>query len=46
MIEVVKRDGNIVEYDRDKIIMAIGKANQEVPVEEQITRNSECLIKK
>lgn len=37
MVDVIKRDGAIVPYDRDKIIMAIGKANQEVPVEEQIT---------
>ena len=37
MIEVIKRDGTIVPYDRDKIIMAIGKANQEVTLEEQIT---------
>lgn len=35
MIKVQKRDGRIVEYDRDKIIKAILKANAEVELAEQ-----------
>ncbi|NNJ30050.1 anaerobic ribonucleoside-triphosphate reductase [Lacrimispora defluvii] len=35
MIKVQKRDGRIVEYDRDKIIKAILKANAEVEPTEQ-----------
>ncbi|MTK08930.1 MAG: anaerobic ribonucleoside-triphosphate reductase [Hungatella sp.] len=35
MIKVQKRDGRIVEYDRDKIIKAILKANAEVEFTEQ-----------
>jgi len=35
MIKVQKRDGRIVEYDRDKIIKAILKANAEVELTEQ-----------
>ena len=35
MIKVQKRDGRIVEYDRDKIIKAILKANAEVEFAEQ-----------
>lgn len=31
-MKVIKRDGRIVEYDRDKIILAIEKANQELPL--------------
>ena len=29
-MKVIKRDGKIVEYDREKIRIAIGKANNEV----------------
>ncbi len=35
MIKVQKRDGRIVEYDRDKIVKAILKANAEVELTEQ-----------
>ena len=30
LMQVIKRDGSIVEYDRAKIATAIGKANAEV----------------
>lgn len=35
MIKVQKRDGRIVEYDREKIVTAIRKANAEVEVSER-----------
>lgn len=34
---VIKRDGQEVNYNRSKIIVAIGKANEEVPEEERIS---------
>lgn len=34
---VIKRDGQKVNYNRSKIIVAIGKANEEVPEEERIS---------
>lgn len=34
---VIKRDGKEVNYNRSKIIVAIGKANEEVPEEERIS---------
>ena len=34
---VIKRDGQEVKYNRSKIIVAIGKANEEVPEEERIS---------
>lgn len=34
---VIKRDGQEVNYNRSKIIVAIGKANEEVPEEEKIS---------
>ncbi len=34
---VIKRDGREVNYDRSKIIVAISKANAEVPPEEKVT---------
>lgn len=36
---VIKRDGREVNYDRNKIIVAISKANEEVPPEEKITED-------
>ena len=30
MMKVIKRDGRVVEYDRNKIVIAIQKANAEV----------------
>ena len=37
MEKVIKRDGRCVAYDRNKIVSAIQKANQEVDPHEQIT---------
>ena len=34
---IVKRDGTEVMFDRSKIVVAIGKANAEVPVKERIS---------
>lgn len=36
-MRVIKRDGREVTYDRNKIVIAIQKANDEVPVGERIT---------
>ncbi|MBR1679526.1 MAG: anaerobic ribonucleoside-triphosphate reductase [Bacilli bacterium] len=38
-MKVVKRDGHIVDYDPQKIVAAITKANQEVAEEEMATQN-------
>ena len=38
-MRVVKRDGRRVDYERNKIIIAIQKANDEVEPEEQITED-------
>ena len=35
-MEVIKRDGRVVEYDRNKILVAIRKANDEVRMKEKI----------
>ena len=37
-MKIVKRDGRIVDYDRNKIIIAIGKANNEVSEEKRISQ--------
>ena len=37
IMKVIKRDGRRVEYDRNKIVIAIQKANDEVEPHEQIT---------
>ena len=37
-MKIVKRDGHIVEYDSDKIRIAIGKANNEVRGKEKATK--------
>ncbi len=42
-MQVIKRDGHIVDYDKEKIITAIGKANDEVNEEDGA---SESEIKK
>ena len=34
---VIKRDGSTVPYNRDKIVIAIQKANAEVEPEERVT---------
>lgn len=45
-MKIVKRDGKIVDYDREKIRVAIGKANDTVPEEDRITsRQVENIIK-
>ena len=36
-MKVIKRDGEIVQFDRSKIIIAIGKANEAVEPAERIT---------
>ena len=36
---VIKRDGTTVEYDRNKIEIAIEKANNEVPPTERIDKS-------
>ncbi len=38
-MKVIKRDGHIVDYDKEKIEIAIGKANKEVPEEEKATES-------
>ena len=38
-MKVIKRDGHIVDYDKEKIEIAIGKANAEVIEEERATPN-------
>ena len=37
-MKVIKRDGSTVDFDRSKIIKAIGKANDAVETRDQITR--------
>lgn len=36
-MKVIKRDGHIVDYDKEKIFIAIGKANEELPEEDRAT---------
>ena len=36
-MNVIKRDGRIVDYNRAKIVIAIQKANEEVKPKEKIT---------
>lgn len=36
-MKVIKRDGRVVDYDRMKIILAMQKANNEVPAHDRIT---------
>lgn len=38
-MKVIKRDGHIVDYDKEKIYVAIGKANDELPEEDRATDN-------
>lgn len=38
-MKVIKRNGNKVSYDRNKIITAVQKANAEVPVEEKVSND-------
>ncbi len=39
-MKVIKRDGRRVEYDRNKIVIAIQKANDEVEMHEQISEEN------
>ena len=41
---VIKRDGQEVNYNRSKIIVAIGKANEEVPEEERVSDEIEEIV--
>ena len=46
LMKVIKRDGRAVDYDSDKIRIAIGKANEEVLEEQRATsRQIENIIK-
>jgi len=38
-MKIVKRDGKIVEYDREKIVIAISKANEDVAKKERISKD-------
>ena len=38
-MKVIKRDGNIVDYDRSKIVRAIEKANAEVAPDERLSKD-------
>ena len=45
-MKVIKRDGRKVEYDRDKIVIAISQANKEVGGKDKISRaNIESITK-
>lgn len=37
-MKVIKRDGRAVDYDRKKIEIAIGKANNEIKESERVTK--------
>ena len=37
-MKIIKRDGKIVDYDRNKIEVAIDKANGQVPEEERVSK--------
>ena len=39
-MKVIKRDGRAVDYDRQKIAIAIGKANEEVLSEERASKEN------
>ncbi len=46
IMKIIKRDGTIVEYDAEKIKIAIGKANNEVASKEKVTKDEiEQIIK-
>ena len=38
-MKVIKRDGRVMDYDREKIAIAIQKANEEVNLEQRANRN-------
>ena len=37
-MKVIKRDGRVVDYDREKIVVAIEKANKEVKNQERASK--------
>ena len=37
-MKIIKRDGTIVDYDPEKIRVAIGKANEEVSRKERVSK--------
>ena len=39
-MKVTKRDGRVVDYDRNKIVLAIQKANVEVDRYEQVSEET------
>ena len=39
-MKIVKRDGHIVDYDPQKIRIAIGKANNEVRGKEKVSKET------
>lgn len=43
-MKVIKRDGAVVNYDRQKIVVAIEKANQDVGINERATQEDIKLI--
>ena len=45
-MKVIKRDGRHVDYDRNKIVIAIQKANDEVEPYEQISEDKISLMEK
>ena len=45
-MKVIKRDGRAVDYDRQKILIAIGKANNEVSLNERASKEEiKAIIK-
>ena len=45
-MKVIKRDGKSVDFDREKVKVAIGKANEQVAEEDRITdRQIENIVK-
>ena len=45
-MKIIKRDGRKVDYDRDKIVIAISKANKEVGGKDKISRGDIAFITK
>ena len=45
-MKVIKRDGRKVDYDSDKIVIAISQANREVGGKDKISRSSIEFITK
>ena len=41
VVKIVKRDGHIVDYDPEKIRIAIGKANMEVRGKEKASKEAQ-----